>query len=370
MARPRSPGDLTIRPPHTKRERPWSKGARKQGIPRRPGRRLGSPGAAGRAGPSAPRTASGLQGRVGLAPPGRAPGPSRCPGPPDPTRPRLLPAPPARRTDQALRLPPRRAQRERDSGRGLPPTPPAPPAPSPPPASPAGASHLPRAPRSHRPPAAPPPPPPAPGPSPPLRLPPQPAPPAPGSASRPRPLGAGASGQARTRVRGTLAGPLSGTPDPGSRFPSRPRPGASLRTNGLAATLVSTGGGAAAALRPVASPPAFSWAPPAGGRRAARRGAPGRSGSGVGERPAQSTRHHPGACACPPLGPSLPQPFRCLLLTLPCSGYSWGGYYLPDPVLTEDLGQISSSRKTDVKSPNLGILLPKRPVLVEEEKKK
>lgn len=219
MARPRSPGDLTIRPPHTKRERPWSQGARKQGIPRRPGRRLGSPGAADRAGPSAPRTASGLQGRVGLAPPGRAPGPSRCPGPPDPTRPRLLPAPPARRTDQALRLPPRRAQRERDSGRGLPPTPPAPPAPSPPPASPAGASHLPRAPRSHRPPAAPPPPPPAPGPSPPLRLPPQPAPPAPGSASRPRPLGAGASGQARTRVRGTLAGPLSGTPDPGSRIP-------------------------------------------------------------------------------------------------------------------------------------------------------
>lgn len=174
----------------------------------------GEPGAAGRARPSAPPAAPGRRGRTLLAPPGRAPGQSRCPG---------LPTPPG--LGSSLRRPPTRRPAGLTRRGGARPAAPRGsrtavegcPSPRllrrllarrPPP--PAGAPHLPRAPRSHRPPAAPPPPPPAPGPSPPLRLPPQPAPPAPGSASRPRPLEASASGQARAGAVALRDEPLAG----------------------------------------------------------------------------------------------------------------------------------------------------------------
>ncbi|XP_039085502.1 basic salivary proline-rich protein 2-like [Hyaena hyaena] len=285
QGRPRGPAGLSRALTHPasryKRGAPLQARGPEAGDPGTPGAEAGEPGSAGRTRPSAPPAALGLRGRARLAPSGRAPGRSRCPGLPTPpglgSGPRH---PPTRRTDQARTLPPRRAQREPDSGRGLPPQarrlrPRLARRPPPPPAAP----HLPRAPRSHRPPAAPPPPPPAPGPSPPLRLPPQPAPPAPGSASRPRPLGASASGQARTGEVALWDGPPSGgsggsDPAPGARIPPRPRPGASPR----AWSWRPLRKGAAAVLRPTTSRPQSPRRPLlAGGglRSGARPGAPG-----------------------------------------------------------------------------------------------
>lgn len=133
MARLCYPGVSTIRPPGTKGERPDGRRARKRGIPKRPGQRLEHSGQLTERDPL-PRQKRPDTGPSTVGPSGARAWPEQVPkGLPTPpglgSSPRR---PPARGTDQARRLPPRRAQREPDSGRGLPPVPPAPPAPLPP----------------------------------------------------------------------------------------------------------------------------------------------------------------------------------------------------------------------------------------------
>lgn len=238
-----------------------------------------------------------------VGPSGASAWPEQVPGPPDPARPRLQPAPPAhpsaRRTDQARRRPPRRAQREPDSGRGLSPAPPALPAPRPPPAapgrraSPAESAAL-TSPARGAPSAA-------------AGARPVPAAPAAAPARAPRPRkrfpappprrqrfragangGGGAAGRASRRASG-------------ARIPPRQRLGASRRTRGRAAALVWTPGGSGGGFAPRGLPPAFSSAPPGGGRGAPQRVAPRVSRRGPG-RPGPSTPPPPGG-----LPPSLAQ---------------------------------------------------------------
>ncbi|CAK7291679.1 hypothetical protein VULLAG_LOCUS2036 [Vulpes lagopus] len=320
-------------------KRRWGRGARKQGVPRRPGRRLGSPGQPAERDPRPLRRRpdpgpSTLGPSAARAWPEQVPGP---PGPPDPARPRSSPRrPPTRRPAGLTRRGGARPAAPRGSrtaaeGCPRPRRPRRPHARRPPP--PTGAPHLPRAPRSHRPPAAPPPPPPpppAPGPSPPLRLPPQPAPPAPGSGSRTRPLGASASGQARTGAVALWDWPVAGPPGPGSRLgrASEPRrghvgerrPRSGLREGAAAAAA------AAAALRPKASSPPSRRRPLlAGGglRSGARPGCPREESGAQDPRPATAGG---GVCLRPPRPssslprPLIPQRFGHLPLTRAAPG--------------------------------------------------
>lgn len=143
-ARHGSPGDLTIRPPGTKPERLPGPRSPEAGDPETPRAEAGGVRGSWLSATLSPASSVLTPGaKAGLARRGRAPGRSRCPGPPDPARPRLQPPPPAhppaRWTDQARRLQPRRAQSEPDSGPGLPPTPPATPSPRPLPTTPSPA---------------------------------------------------------------------------------------------------------------------------------------------------------------------------------------------------------------------------------------
>ena len=270
-----------------------------------------------------------------MAPWGRAPDQSRCPELPDPARPRLQPAPPAHPpahgADQALRRPPRRAQREPDSGQGLPPTPLAPPAPRQPPAaprrrtSPAESASL-TSPARGAPSAA-------------AGARPVPAAPAaaPARAPRPRKRFSAPPPQRRRFRAGTDrgAGDAGRAPlrDSESGIPLGLCPGVSPRTNGLAAALVPTPGGSGGSSAHHGLPPAFSSAPPAGGRRAAPRGAPGAPGAewvrGQDPRPAITRGLHP-PCAQPSASETLaltalrmpaPHPgctaVTCAVVTLP-----------------------------------------------------
>lgn len=199
--------------------------------------------------------------------------------------------PPTRRTDQARRLQPRRAQSEPDSGPGLPPTPPAMPAPRLLPAAPSPARLTCRERRAHiarprrplrrrrrqarprrsgcRPSPRPPPPEALPG-------------PAPSAPALPGKRGVGCWGRGRGLSPGLWV-----------PYPAWAASGASLRTNGRAAASVPTAGEdlGMAAPRTATSPPAFSSAPPAGWRRAAPRGAPRAPGAEWVRPPGPSTHH-------------------------------------------------------------------------------
>lgn len=224
--------------------RPGAKGP-EAGDPQTPETEAGALGAAGRARHSALPAAPGLRAEHGWPLGGARLHRAGALGLPTP--PGLSSSPrsrPARRTDQARRLPPHRAQRQPDSGRGLSPASTAPPAPRPPlaapgqRASPAASAAL-TSPARGAPSAA----------AAAAGARPVPAAPAAAPALTPRPrkrfpvppprrqrFRAGTD-----RERG--AAEWASCRGSGSRVPPQARPGASPRTTGRAAALVPTPGG-------------------------------------------------------------------------------------------------------------------------------
>ncbi|CAD7667997.1 unnamed protein product [Nyctereutes procyonoides] len=332
QGRPRGPAKLSRAlhhpaPPYKGGERRWGEGPGSRGSRDARGGGRGARGSR----PSAtlgPTGGARTRGRALLAPPRRAPGQSRCPGLPTPPglgcSPRRPPAGLTRRGGARPAAP--RGSRTAAEGCPRPRRPRRPHARRPPPAapdrraSPAESAAL-TSPARGAPSAA------AAAAAAAAGARPVPAAPAAAPARAPRPRKR--RGQGRWRC-GTG---LSRTSGP--RVPPRPRLGASPRTRGRAAASVRTPGGSGGGPAPQGLQPAFSSAPPAGGRRAPQRGAPRVSPRGE-ESGAQDPRPATARVGCACDHPGLALPFRD-----PRSLSASGAYPSPEP---RPAGQLKAVR--------------------------